>query len=316
MSRVVVTSSVTFGKFSDAPVQLLRDAGYEVRFVGRDDRAGLLDALRDATAWIAGFEPVDAQTLDGAPDVQVVAKCGVGLDNFDLDYLRGRDIGWFNVPGGNSGAVAEYAIGQLLALARGVADNDRLVRDGGWRPVVGRGLDGATLGIVGYGAIGTRVGALARAFGMQVLVTDPVVDGPALAAVGGRAVPLPDLLAAADAVTLHVPLDETTHGLIGAREFAAMRPGTFLVNAARGGVVDETALVDALRAGTVAAAALDVTEQEPLPADSPLRDAPNLLLSPHTAGYSDTALATVTMTCAQSLLAALSIRTTERSAIR
>jgi phosphoglycerate dehydrogenase-like enzyme len=305
VTRAIVASSVTFGRFSDEPVDLLRAAGYEVRFVDRDDRPGLLAALADAEAWIAGFEPVDASTLSGAPHVRVVAKCGVGLDTFDLDHLRSRGIRWVNVPGGNSGAVAEYAIGQLLALARGVSTNDALVRDGGWRPVVGRGLDGRTLGIVGYGAIGTRVGALARAFGLQIVVTDPVLDERALAAVDGRARPLPELLAVADAVTLHVPLAPDTRHLIGAAELAAMRPEAFLVNAARGGVVDETALVDALRSGTIAGAALDVTEHEPLPADSPLRGAPNLLLSPHTAGYSDTALAVVTRTCAESLLAAL-----------
>lgn len=305
MTRAIVTTSATFGRFSDAPVEQLRSAGYEVRFVERNDRAGLLVALADAEAWIVGFEPVNAETLAAAPDVRVVAKCGVGLDNFDFEYLRSRHIDWLNVPGGNSGAVAEYAIGQLLALTRGVAVNDRLVRGGAWRPIVGRGLDGLTLGIVGFGNIGTRVGVLARAFGMRILITDPIVNETALAAVDGRAVALHKLLAGADAVTLHVPLAGDTWHLIGAAEFAAMRPSTFLVNTARGGVVDEAALVSALRDGRIAGAALDVTEAEPLPADSPLRGAPNLLLSPHTAGYSDTALATVTMSCAESLLAAL-----------
>lgn len=305
MTPSVVASSVTFGRFSDEPTQRLRDAGYQVVFIDRDDRPGLLVALRDASAWIVGFEPVGVETLSDAPNVRVVAKCGAGMDNFDFDYLRSREIAWTNVPGGNSGAVAEYTIGQLLAVARGVASNDRLVRSGGWRAVVGRGLDGATLGIVGFGAIGKRVGLLARALGMNVLVTDPVIDPVALEAVGARVVSLPELLAAADAVTLHVPLADDTRGLIGARELALMRPTAFLVNSARGGIVDENALVAALADGAIAGAALDVVEQEPLPGDSPLLGASNLLLSPHTAGYSDTALAVVTMHCAEGLLAAL-----------
>jgi phosphoglycerate dehydrogenase-like enzyme len=303
--NVVVTSSPTFGQYSAAPVELLRDAGYEVRFVARDDRSGLLEALRDAAAWITGFEPVSAETLAAAPDIRVVGKCGAGMDNFDFDYLTSRGIGWVNVPGGNSGAVAEYTIGQLLALTRGIAANDRLVREGAWRPVVGRGLDGATLGVVGFGAIGRSVAALARAFGMSVLITDPAADPAAVAAVDGRAVPLEELLGAADAVSLHIPLVEATRHLIGAAELAAMKPTAYLINASRGGTVDEVALAHALREGQLAGAALDVAEQEPLPAESPLREVPNLLLSPHTAGYSDVALAIVTMSCAESLLAAL-----------
>lgn len=305
MTPTVVASSVTFGRFSDEPTQRLQEAGYQVVFIARDDRQGLLAALRDASAWIVGFEPVGAKTLLDAPNVRVVAKCGAGMDNFDFEYLRSREIAWTNVPGGNSGAVAEYAIGQLLAVARGVASNDRLVRAGGWRPVVGRGLDGATLGIVGFGAIGKRVGRLARAFGMNVLVTDPVIDPVALEVADARAVSLQQLLAAADAVTLHVPLADDTRGLIGASELALMRPTAFLVNSARGGVVDESALVAALADGAIAGAALDVVEQEPLPEGSPLLGASNLLLSPHTAGYSDTALSVVTMRCADGLLAAL-----------
>ena len=305
MSRVVVASSPTFGRYSDAPVELLRSAGCEVRFIARDDRPALAAALRDASAWITGFEPVGAATLDDAPHIRVVAKCGAGMDNFDHDYLHGSGIAWVNVPGGNSGAVAEYTLGQLIALARGVAANDRSVRNGVWRPVVGQGLDGRTLGVVGFGAIGRRVAALARAFGMNVLVTDPAVDAAVLAETAAAAVPLDELLRRSDAVSLHVPLVDSTRHLIGADELATMRPQALLVNDSRGGTVDEVALVAALRAGTIAGAALDATAREPLPADSPLLDAPNLLLSPHTAGYSDTALATVTMRCAESLLAAL-----------
>ena len=302
MGRTIVSSSPTFGRYSDAPLRLLHDAGCDVALLERGDREALAAALPRASAWIAGFEPVDASTLDAAPHIRVVAKCGAGMDNFDMEYLAARGIAAVNVPGGNSGAVAEYTIGQILALARGVARNDGAVRAVAWKPTVGQGLDGRVLGIVGFGAIGRRVAALAVPFGMQVVVADPLADPDALAEHGAQAVALPELLARADVVSLHVPLTEGTRHLIGAAELASMRPGSLLVNDSRGGIVDETALVGALVDGRLAGAALDVFEREPLPADSPLRDAPNLLLSSHTAGYSDTALAVVTMRCAQSLL--------------
>lgn len=302
MPSTVVSSSPTFGRYSDAPVQLLRDAGCEVVLLERGDSTGVTAALPRAAAWIVGFEPVDATTLDAAPDIRVVAKCGAGMDNFDFDYLNARGIAAVNVPGGNSGAVAEYTMGQILALARGIASNDRGVRDGVWKPTVGAGLDGRVLGIVGFGAIGQLVAARAVAFGMSLLVTDPIADEDTLHRHGAQAVGLEELLARADVVSLHLPLNDGTRHLVGAAELALMRPGSLLINDSRGGVVDEAALAEALTAGRLRGAALDVFEQEPLPANSPLLAAPNLLLSSHTAGYSDTALAVVTMRCAQSLL--------------
>jgi len=305
MTWTVVSSSPSFGMYSDEPLELLRDAGCRVTLLPRDDRVALDAGLEAADAWIAGFEQVDASTLAEVGRLRVVAKCGAGLDNFDLTYLGERGIATVSVPGGNSGAVAEYAIGQLLALSRGVAANDRSLRQGHWGPHVGRGLDGRMLGVVGFGRIGQRVAAIATAFGMQVTATDPVMDAATIRTHGAEPVTLDQLLSGADAVSLHVPLSEGTRHLIGARELALLAPHAVLLNCSRGGVVDETALLDALVRGALAGAALDVFAQEPLPGGSPLLDAPNLLLSSHTAGYSDTALAAVTLECATKLLAAL-----------
>lgn len=305
MNRVVVTSSPTFGRYSEEPIEVLRQAACQVRFVPPGDLPSLHAALAEANAWITGFEPVGAATLDGAPNIRVVAKCGAGMDNFDHDYLRSRGITAVNVPGGNAAAVAEYTMGQLIALTRGVVANDHSVRLESWGPMVGRGLDRLTLGIVGFGAIGRRLGTLARVFGLTVVVSDPAADTAAAAACDAEVVPLPDLLARADIVTLHVPLTASTRYLIGAPEIELMRPGALLINNSRGGVVDEGALVAALRSGRLGGAALDALESEPLPAGSPLRGAANLLLSPHTAGYSDSALATVTLRCAAALVHAL-----------
>lgn len=298
----VVSSSPTFGRYSTEPVEMLRAAGCTVQLLERGDTEALRRALPDAHAWIVGFEPVDDSTLSAARDIQVVAKCGAGLDNFDRGYLAGRGIEVVSVPGGNSRAVAEYTMAQVLALARGVVVNDRAVRAAAWKPNIGMGLDGRTLGVVGFGAIGRRVATLASAFGMSILVADPFVDEAVLRAHDAESLHLPDLLARADVVSLHVPLTLETRHLIGAAELAAMSAHALLVNDSRGGVIDEDALCAALRDGAIGGAALDVFEREPLPADSPLMDVPNLILSSHTAGYSDSALATVTGQCAAYVL--------------
>lgn len=301
----VVSSSPSFGRYSQEPVLLLQDAGLSVELVERGDTERLRAALRTADAWIAGFEPVDGTTLADAAQLRVAAKCGAGLDNFDLDYLRERGITVVSVPGGNSSAVAEYAMVQMLALARGVVANDVAVRTGAWKPNVGMGLAGRALGIVGFGAIGRHLAHLATAFGMRVIVADPYLDAASARAEGVEVVELAALLSTADVVSLHVPLSDATRNLIGERELAQMQPHAVLVNDSRGGIVDEQALARALTAGTIAGAAVDVFADEPAAPDLPLLAAPNLLVSPHTAGYSDSALATVTLTCARSVLDAL-----------
>ena len=298
----VLSTSPSFGQHSHAPVDLLRNAGCEVVLAPRLLGPELIAAVAEVDAWIAGFEPVAPHTVGGAGRLRVVAKCGAGMDNFDLPYLEQRGIRAVNVPGGNSGAVAEYAVGLLIALARGIVTTDAAVRGGTWGPVVGQGLEGRTLGIVGLGRIGARVAEIARALGMPVLAHDPELGDVEIRTRGVVPATLPALLGAADAISLHVPLTPATRGLIGARELAVLGSGGLLVSCARGGVVDEAALATALRAGTIAGAALDVFEREPLPADSPLRQAPRLLLSSHTAGYSDRALAAVTWQCARNVL--------------
>jgi phosphoglycerate dehydrogenase-like enzyme len=303
--RTIISSSPTFGRYSDEPVALLRAAGCSVQLIERGDNESLLRALPSADAWIAGFEAVGEETLARAPGIKVVAKCGAGMDNFDMEYLARRGIATVNVPGGNSAAVAEYTLGQILALARGIVVNDRAVRDGRWRPNIGLGLDGRTIGIVGFGAIGQQVAKLASAFGMSVIVSDPVVDQKTLDAYFAEGMGLEALLKRADIVSLHVPLSASTRHLIGARQLGLMAPHALLINNSRGGIADEEAVVAALESGVISGAALDVFEQEPLPTDSALHTAPNLILSSHTAGYSDAALAIVTRRCAESVLAAL-----------
>ena len=304
-ARLIVSSSPSFGKHTSAPVDLLESHGYEVSLLGRDEPEALHEALRAAVAWIVGFEPVNAETLGHANHIEVVAKSGAGMDNFDLAYLAGRGIDTVSVPGGNARAVAEYTISQMLALARGTLRNDAAVREGIWKPTIGLGLDGRTLGIIGFGAIGRLLAPMAAAFGMQVVIHDPLITPQDAERSGVELLSLDDLITASDFISLHVPLTPATHHLMNADRLSGMKKGSFLINNSRGGVVAESALVEALHNGHLAGAAIDVFEEEPLAPDHALRSSPNVILSSHTSGYSDTTLAFVTLTCAERVLHAL-----------
>ena len=227
---------------------------------------------------------ISAELLERGSRLRVVGRAGVGVDNVDLDTATRLGIAVINAPGGNTTSVAELTFGVLLALARHVVTAAQTMREGLWRrsQLGGIELRGRTLAVVGLGRIGSEVARRGRAFGMQVLANDPYVAATRFEELGVEAVPrLNDLLERADVLSLHVPLTAETHGMIGAAELARLSPRALVLNLARGGVVAEDALVEALRAGRIAGAALDVFAREPLPADDPLRSAPNLLLTPH-----------------------------------
>ena len=246
----------------------------------------MVELVRGCAGLIVGVDPVTARVLEAGP-LRVVVKFGSGMDNIDVDAARTLGVRVSSTPGANARSVAELAVGLLLALARNVALHDRSVRAGSWKRITGIELAGKRLGIVGYGAVGREVGRLAQGLDMDVVAHDPLVedaDVPLL--------PLDELLATSDAVSLHVPLTSETRGLVGADELAAMKPTALLLNTARGGLVDEHALADALRSARLGGAALDGFEEEPL-GDSPLRELDNVVLSPHAgAATRDAALRT------------------------
>jgi glyoxylate reductase len=220
-------------------------------------------------------ERVDAALLDDAPDLKAIANLAVGTDNIDLEAAAARGIAVGATPGVLTDATADLAFALLLALARRLPEGEREVREGRWAPWMpahdlGTDVSGATLGIVGRGRIGDAVARRAAGFGMEVVHSSRA-----------SGVPLEELLERADFVSLHVPLTPATRHLIDAAALARMRESAFLVNTARGGVVDQVALRAALEAGAIAGAALDVTDPEPLPAGDPLLRAPNLLVVPH-----------------------------------
>ena len=261
---------------------------YDPKLVDR--RAELLALLDDAPALIVrNRTQVDAELLAAAPRLRVVGRLGVGLDNIDVAACKARGIEVIPATGANALAVAEYVVATVMLLLRGAYLSSAEVAAGKWPRTQlseGRETAGRTLGLVGFGGIGQLTAKLAKALGMRVLAYDPLLkaDAPAWAEGGVARRELDELLAAADAVSLHVPLTEQTRGLMNTARIGRMKAEAVLVNTARGGIVDEAALTQALRSGKLAGAALDVFEQEPLRAGSPLATAPNLILTPHIGG--------------------------------
>ncbi|MFD5283912.1 phosphoglycerate dehydrogenase [Streptomyces rubrogriseus] len=227
------------------------------------------------------MDAVTAEVMDAAPKLKVIAKHGVGTDTIDLAAARDRGIPVVCAPGSNSRAVAEYTFGLVLDAARRISASHTAVTEGGWPKLFGPELHGRTIGVVGFGRIGRLVAGYARAFGMRVLAHDPYVPDDAVTAAQAEPATLDALLAHADVVTLHLP--PAAEPLLNAARLQVMKPGAILVNAARGDLVDETALAAALHSGHLSAAALDAFTAEPLPESHVLRTAPRLTLTSHMA---------------------------------
>jgi (S)-sulfolactate dehydrogenase len=288
---------IVISEFMDtAAVDLLR-RDFEVRYEPDlvDRRAELLQAVAAADALIVRNRTrVDADVLAAGRMLKAVGRLGVGLDNIDVAACKARGIHVLPATGANARAVAEYVVATVLMLTRGAYHSSAAVVDGRWPRTAlsnGREVNARTLGIVGYGGIGRLTARLARGLDMRVVAYDPMLadNDPVWRETGGEPASLESLLAQSDAVTLHIPLTEGTRNLFDASRIAAMKDGAVLVNTARGGIVDEAALAQALRSGKLGGAALDVFGEEPLPAGSPLAGAPNLILTPHVAGLSEEA---------------------------
>lgn len=245
----------------------------------------------------------DAEAVAAGTRLQVIGRAGVGVDNIDLAAATEAGIVVVNAPTGNTIAAAEHTLALLFALARHIPAADASLRRGEWKRAqfTGRELRGKTLGIIGLGKIGMAIADRARGWEMDVLGHDPYVTEEAAALHGVHLLPMNDLLARADAVTVHVPLTRSTRNLIGPAEIALMKPGAFLVNVARGGVIEEQALADALASGQLGGAAVDVFTEEP-PKDSPLMSAPNTILTPHLGASTAEAQTRVAVEAAEQVL--------------
>ncbi|MBA3450495.1 MAG: C-terminal binding protein [Chloroflexia bacterium] len=258
----------------------------------------LIAAAQDADAMLVSTrEAVTRRVLENIPRVKVIARYGVGLDNVDLDAAAEAGIVVTHYPGYCTSEVADHALAMILALNRRIVEQDRALREGAWvehGPATRRILRGPiqplreqTLGIVGFGRIGQAVAARAKPFNLTIVATDPYTDPEVMVAAGVEPVSLQELLRRADIVTVHTPLTPETRGLIDAGALALMKPAAVLVNTARGPIIDLPALAQALAEGRIAGAALDVVDPEPLPAVSPFYRMPNVILTPHSAYYSE-----------------------------
>ena len=275
MFKVLITDPI-----APEGVEILREAGFQVD--EKPDWKGekLIENIRGYHALIVrSATKVTADVIKAADELRVIGRAGVGLDNIDLNAAKERGIKVLNTPGATAISVAELALGFLLSCARWIPQADRSIRSGKWEKKQFKGIElyGKTLGIIGIGRIGSELAKRAHALGMVVLAYDPFVKWHDIA----KLVDLDELLSKSDFISLHLPLTEETRHLISTREFELMKEGAVLVNAARGGVVDEDALYKALKSGKLRCAALDVYENEPLPEDSPLRELDNIVMTPH-----------------------------------
>jgi phosphoglycerate dehydrogenase-like enzyme len=224
--------------------------------------------------------PFSVDVLAELPALRLLVTTGMANASIDLNAAARHGIVVSGCPGsGNS--MPELTIGMMIALTRNFAQEDAAVRAGGWQHTIGPGLSGATLGVVGLGRLGVPVATLAQAFGMTVIAWSPNLTQARAEPHGVRAVEKRELFSTADLISIHMPLSDTSRGLIGASDLAVMKPSAYLINTSRGPIVDEAALIDALRAGRIAGAGLDVYDVEPLPVDHPLRSLRNTLLLPH-----------------------------------
>ena len=280
--RIVVSD-----KLGAAGLEVLRGiAGYEVTDVAGKGPEALDAALADAVALVVRSETkVTAAMIAKAPRLTVIGRAGMGVDTIDVEEASRRRIAVLTAPGANSNSVAEYTFALLLALCRKVPAASASVASGKWdrKAFEGTELRGKTLGLVGLGRVGSLVASIASGFGMTVVGTDPVFTPDVATALRVDLVSLGELIRRADVVSLHAKLTPESKHLLNETRLRAMKKGVLIVNTARGALIDDAALVRALVDGHVAGAALDVYDLEPLPADSPLRAAPNIVLTPHLA---------------------------------
>ena len=246
------------------------------------DRATLIDRLRgfDVLCVMRERTAFPREVLERLPQLKLLVT--TGMRNASVDVAAARELG-ITVCGtsGSANTTPELTWGLILALQRNIVAEDRAMKAGGWQTTVGRGLAGTTLGLLGLGRLGAQVAHVGRAFGMDLIAWSRNLTGERAAECGARRVDREELFRLSDVLSIHVVLGSRTRGLVGAHEFGLMKPGAVLVNTSRGPIVDEAALIDALRAGTIAGAGLDVYDVEPLPPSHPLRGLDNVVLTPH-----------------------------------
>ncbi len=258
--------------------------------------------IGEASAVIAGSEPYESTLFDKAPRLRVIARTGVGYDAVDVEEATRRGVVLTITAGANHESVAEHGFALLLGVSRQIVENDQAIRSGRWNRMLVEPLRSKTLGLLGLGRIGRAMIPPAKAFGMSVIAYDSIVSHDSIQAAGASPRTLNELLAESDVLSLHTPLNDSTRFLMNADRFRLMKPSAILINTARGGLVDESALVDAIKSKRIAGAGLDVFGTEPLPPNHPLFQFPQVVLSPHLGGIDRLAMDKMAEMAAESII--------------
>ncbi|MGQ9632095.1 MAG: hydroxyacid dehydrogenase [bacterium] len=293
----------------DAGIQKLREEA-EIVFASSLDEGALISQVKGVDAIIIRANGrVTKKIVEAAPKLKVVGRHGVGVENIDVEEATRRGIQVVNTPEANSESVAEHVVGMMIALSKRILEGDRSLRYGDWNArykYFGAEMRGKNVGIVGFGRIGRRVGEICRrGFDMRVLYNDKIHNQWAEAELGAKFLPMDELLRESDYISLNVPLTPETHHLIGERELGLMKREAYLINASRGPVVDESALVRALKEGGIAGAGIDVFEAEPTPKDNPLLTLPNVIATPHMAANTREAMERMAVEVASDIIKVL-----------
>ena len=307
MKYKILSTSPTFGHYVSEPLEYFKENGCEVTLVPQGKKLSeeeLVENMAGLDAAIVGVEKITQRVVQGSKRLKVIAKHGAGVDNIDVKTATSQGIVVISAPGANSDAVADLTFGLFLSLARRIPFADRSVKEGGWPRMVGAQVNEKTVGIIGCGEVGKKVAKRALGFDMRVLAYDVVKDEDFAQKWGISYRSLDEVLAESDFLSIHVPLIDSTRKLIAKRELQLMKKGAFLVNIARGGVVDEEALYQALLEGKIRGAALDVVLSEP-PEGNPLFALDSVIATPHMGGYTTEALRETGMICARGIVDAL-----------
>ena len=306
MLKVLITSR-SFGKIGDSAKKVLEDAGIEITNISANfDQAEFERIIPEFDALIIGAHDFSEADMERCPKLKIICKHGVGLDNIHVSKAKELGIAVCNAPGTNSNAVADLTLGLMLSVCRKISHSAALVREGVWKSHIGEDVCGKTVGLLGFGAIAKGVARRARGFGMKILAYDPyVTELPQEFAGWVELCDMEKVITACDILSVHIPLTPETRNTISTAELAKMKQGAYVINTARGGIVDEAALYEALVSGHLNGAAMDVVESEPMTPDHPLLSLDNVVVTPHIAMYSKEAINAVSMICAENVVACL-----------
>ncbi len=302
MAKKVLITSRSFGQVSEEPLNILKENGMEVEFYNQSyDEERFRNIIGRYDALIIGAHRFSEEAMQKAGQLKIICKHGAGLDNIDLELARKYRLRVTNVPGTNSNAVADLVLGLMLDVARKISFGANEVKKGMWGKIIGTDVCGKTLGLIGFGAIARNVAKRAAGFDMEVLAYDPYIDALPEGFTRVRLAALEEVIEQADFLSLHVPLNGETKNLISFEQMGRMKKGSFIINTARGGIVNEADLYEHLQSGHMAGAGLDVTAQEP-PTGSPLLTLDNVTIVPHIGMYSKEAINAVSVVCAKNVV--------------